>query len=229
MAVRVFFSLMTHKTELIVRGVYGAGKTQCIALLAAFFALRGHHVYYASRENTTIVAMATFVHQLVPQAPDDEWPVAIRLPIPARAHLLMPVTLTATPRFGMHSLSWPPRVSTWPSFGISIDPLRKQWIMLNFSFMMKRSRRRPSATSPSLGRYLESALSCVSVIPSRHPAARAPVTSYGWSLTISRWASVPGGGLTCLRPFLLWSTLLIDDLPFFCRRRLKDLVGHRSP
>ena len=45
MAVGVLISLLTHKTELIVRGVYGAGKTQCIALLAAFFALRGHQVY----------------------------------------------------------------------------------------------------------------------------------------------------------------------------------------
>ena len=51
LAVGVLLSLLTHKTELIVRGVYGAGKTQCIALLAAFFALRGHQVYYASREN----------------------------------------------------------------------------------------------------------------------------------------------------------------------------------
>ena len=62
-----------------MRGVYGAGKTQCIALLAAFFALRGHQVYYASRENTTIVAMATFVQELLPRAPDDAWPTAIRL------------------------------------------------------------------------------------------------------------------------------------------------------
>ena len=79
MAVGVLVSLLTHKTELIVRGVYGAGKTQCIALLAAFFALRGHHVYYAARENTTIVAMATVVAQLLPRAPDNEWPDAIRL------------------------------------------------------------------------------------------------------------------------------------------------------
>ena len=50
LAVGVLLSLLTHKTELIVRGVYEAGKTQCIALLAAFFALRGHQVHYASRE-----------------------------------------------------------------------------------------------------------------------------------------------------------------------------------
>ena len=54
-------------------------KTQCIALLAAFFALRGHYVYYASRENTTIVAMATFVQELLPRAPEKAWPIAIRL------------------------------------------------------------------------------------------------------------------------------------------------------
>ena len=34
-----------------------------------FFALRGHQVYYASRENTTIVAMATFVQELLPSGP----------------------------------------------------------------------------------------------------------------------------------------------------------------
>ena len=79
LAVGVLLSLLTHKTELIVREVYRAGKTQCIALLAAFFALRGHQVYYASRENTTIVAMATFVQELLPRAPDKAWPTAIRL------------------------------------------------------------------------------------------------------------------------------------------------------
>ena len=44
MAVGVLIFLLTHKTEVTVRDVYGAGKTQCIALLAAFFALRGHQV-----------------------------------------------------------------------------------------------------------------------------------------------------------------------------------------
>ena len=78
LAVGVLLSLLTHKTELIVRGVYGAD-TQRIALLAAFFALRGHQVYYASRKNTTIVAMATFVQELLPRTPDDTWPMAIWL------------------------------------------------------------------------------------------------------------------------------------------------------
>ena len=79
MATGVLLSLFTGKTELVVRGVYGAGKTQCIALLAAYFALRGHHVYYASRENTTITAMAAFVNRILPRAEDDANPVAIRL------------------------------------------------------------------------------------------------------------------------------------------------------
>ena len=79
MATGVLLSLLTGKTELVVRGVYGAGKTQCIALLAAYFALRGHHVYYASRENTTITAMAAFVNRILPRAEDEANPVAIRL------------------------------------------------------------------------------------------------------------------------------------------------------
>ena len=54
-------------------------KTQCIALLAAYFALRGHHVYCASRENTTITAMATFVNRILPRAEDEAYPAAIRL------------------------------------------------------------------------------------------------------------------------------------------------------
>ena len=66
MATGVLLSLLTAKTELVARGVYGAGKTPCIALLAAYFALRGHHVYYAARQNTTITAMASFVHRLLP-------------------------------------------------------------------------------------------------------------------------------------------------------------------
>ena len=62
MATGILVSLLTGKTELVVRGVYGAGKTQYVALLAAYFALRGHQAFYASRENTTITAMAAFVH-----------------------------------------------------------------------------------------------------------------------------------------------------------------------
>ena len=39
-------------------------KPQRTALRAAYFALRGHHVHYAARENTTITAMASFMHRL---------------------------------------------------------------------------------------------------------------------------------------------------------------------
>ena len=63
----IFLSLLTGKTALVVKQVYGAGKMQC----AAYFALRGHYVYYASRENTTITAMATFVNRILPRAEDE--------------------------------------------------------------------------------------------------------------------------------------------------------------
>ena len=151
LAVGVLLSLLTHKTELIVGGVYGAGKTQCIALLAAFFALRGHQVYYASTENTTIVAMATFVQELLPRAPDEAWPTAIRLAFPThklarvKARILMPVTPTKTSRSGMLSLSWPPQGSILRSFGNRIARWPKQWTMLTSSSMMKPSKRLPSA------------------------------------------------------------------------------------
>ena len=37
---------------------------------------RKHHVYYASRENTTITAMAAFVNRILPRAEDEANPVA---------------------------------------------------------------------------------------------------------------------------------------------------------
>ena len=76
MATGVLLSLLTSKTELVARGVYGAGKTQCIALLAAYFALRRHYVYYAPRENTTITAMllSCFVSCREPRKTPPRWP-----------------------------------------------------------------------------------------------------------------------------------------------------------
>ena len=62
-----------------MRGVYGTGKTKCISLLEAWFALKGHRVYYAARENTTVRAMADFVHRLLPRGEDDQHPRALRL------------------------------------------------------------------------------------------------------------------------------------------------------
>lgn len=35
MATGVYLTLATEKADLLVRGVYGAGKTKCIAFLAA--------------------------------------------------------------------------------------------------------------------------------------------------------------------------------------------------
>ena len=78
MVIGTLLSITTQKSELLVRGVFGAGKTMCIALLASC-ALRGHYVYYVSRENTTIKAMADFVHQLLPRGLNDRKPIALRL------------------------------------------------------------------------------------------------------------------------------------------------------
>ena len=116
--------MLTHKTELIVREVYGAGKTQCIALLAAFFALRGHQVYYAARENTTIVAMATFVQQLLPRAPDNEWFVAIRLISQPQAR-----TSEGTPLDARDTDRNP---NVWHATLVLATTGLRQWIMLSF-------------------------------------------------------------------------------------------------
>ena len=80
-AVSACRTLLTCKTELVVWEVYGADKTQCVAILAAYFALRGHHVYYTSRENTTITAMAAFVNRLLPRAADDKTPCGHSAPV----------------------------------------------------------------------------------------------------------------------------------------------------
>ena len=79
MVIGILLSLTTQKSDLLVRGGYGAGKTMCIALLASWFALRGHCVYYASRENTTIKTMAEFVHHLLPRGLEDAKLIALRL------------------------------------------------------------------------------------------------------------------------------------------------------
>ena len=46
MVIGTLLSITTQKSELLVFGVFGAGKTMCIALLASWFPLRGHYVYY---------------------------------------------------------------------------------------------------------------------------------------------------------------------------------------
>ena len=52
MATGVLLSFLIAKTELVAREVYGAGKTQCVALLAAYFALPSRIVdVMASREH----------------------------------------------------------------------------------------------------------------------------------------------------------------------------------
>ena len=69
----------TRRSSLCEESTGLVRRNDCIALLAAFFARRGHQVHCASRENTTIVAMATFVQELLPRAPDEAWPTSIRL------------------------------------------------------------------------------------------------------------------------------------------------------
>ena len=150
LTVGVLLSLLTHKTELIVRGVYGAGKTQCIALLAAFFALRGHQVCHAARENTTIVAMATFVQELLPRAPEEAWPTAIRLLSHTQARTSESTNLDARDTDKNQQI-WHAKL-VLATTGLHLAqflqphrPLAKAVAMLTFSSMMKPNKRLPSA------------------------------------------------------------------------------------
>ena len=147
MVIGVLLSVTTHKSELLVRGVFGAGKTMCIALLASWFALRGHCVYYVSRENTTIKAMADFVHQLLPGGPDDKKPIALRLSSGCQevgpAHSLTRETVMTTTPSSMRSSFWPPLDCILPSFGIGIGLLKRRLTMQSLSSMTKHNKRRP--------------------------------------------------------------------------------------
>ena len=206
MAVGVLISLLTHKTELIVRGVYGAGKTQCIALLAAFFALRGHEVYYAARENTTIVAMATFVHQLLPRAPDDEWPDAIRLfsqpqartsegtPLDARdtdknQHVWHAKLVLATT--GLHLAQ----------FRHKHRPLAKA---VDYADIFIYDDAQQEAALSDLAILGALPRKCLVLRPSKPPVAQGPVISHaksGTSLTNLRLGSVPRASHTSRKCF----------------------------
>ena len=93
MVIGLLLSLPTQKSELLVRGVYGAGKTMCIALLAS-----------VSRENTTIKAMADFVHQLLPRGPDDAKPSALRLWSGSQARSSTGTQLDARDRDDNHTI-----------------------------------------------------------------------------------------------------------------------------
>ena len=104
MVIGTLLSITTQISELLVGGVFGAGKTMCIALLASWFALRGHCVYYVSRENTTIKAMAEFVHQLLPRGPDDKKPIALRLSAGSQARSGPGTSLDARDRDDNHTV-----------------------------------------------------------------------------------------------------------------------------
>ena len=129
-----YTSLLSHKTELIVRGVYGAGKTHAVhcALTYLLCAARASgQVYYAVRENATIVAMATFVQQLLPRAPDNEWLDAIQ-PLSQ----LQSRTSESTPLNARDTDQNPnvwhlrPLNSTLHNFGTSTAHWPKLWIIL---------------------------------------------------------------------------------------------------
>ena len=93
-------------------------------LLAAYFALRRHHVYYAARENTTITAMASFVHRRLPS----DWPPDRKHAAP-RAHPR--VTPTAITQLAC----------TWRSSGTAIGPLHGLSTMPISSFTMRPRKR----------------------------------------------------------------------------------------
>ena len=96
--------------------------------------------------NTTIVAISTFVQELLPRAPDEAWPTAIRLLSHTQARTSESTNLdavTPTSRSGMPSLSWPLQGSILRSFGNRIARWPKQsgGTMLIFSSMMKPSKQ----------------------------------------------------------------------------------------
>ena len=129
--------------------MFGAGKTMCIALLASWFALRGHYVYYVSRQNTTIKAMADFVHQLLPRGPDDTKPIVLRLSSGSQARSGAGTQLDARDRDDNHTVFNAMQSSSWlllgytlPSFGIAIDRSKRRLIMQSSSFTTRHSKRR---------------------------------------------------------------------------------------
>ena len=138
LAVGVLLSLLTHKTELIVRGVYRAGKTQCTVLRFSLLSLP-----FVGTKCTMIVAMATFVQELLPRAPEEAWLTAIRLLFHTQARTSESTNLDARDtdqqiwhaKLVLATTGLGNRIARWP----------KQWTMLTFSCMTKPSKRLPSA------------------------------------------------------------------------------------
>ena len=183
-------------SRLVVRRVYGAGKTQCIAL-AAYFALRGHYVYYASCENTTITAMAAFMHRLLPRAAEDATPVAIKLLSGPQSSTSASTPLDARDSNRNHTI-WNARLVLATTglhlahFDTSTGPWLRRLTTPSSSFTTKPSKRPASATLPSWGPCPASAFSCGLAIPSRPQAALGPGGSpkkFAVCLMGSPWAS----------------------------------------
>ena len=90
--------------------------------------------------------MATFVQQLLPRAPDNEWPVAIRLLSQPQARTSEGTPLDARDTDRNQNV-WHAKFLrllgfTWRSFVTSIARWPKQWTMLNSS-SMKLNKRLP--------------------------------------------------------------------------------------
>ena len=67
---------LTGRSELVVQGVFGAGKTVCLALVPAYLALHEVKVLYMARENTTVRSIASLLAPIFPRG--DGLPAALR-------------------------------------------------------------------------------------------------------------------------------------------------------
>ena len=155
-----------------------------------------------SRENTTITAMAAFVHRLLLRADDDAYPVAIRLLSGPQSRTSASTPLDARDSDCNHTI-WNARL-VLATTGLHLAQFRH------------KHRPLPKSALRSWGPCLASAFSCAWVTPSR------PLVALGLGGLPKKHA--PSDGL-CLgvraarRPLLLQElpqlvqTLLIDDLP----------------
>ena len=111
MATRVLLSLPTAKTELVVRGVYGAGKTSALPCWQP--TLPYEDIMSTMRLGRTL--------------PSPQWrPLCTDSSLEDRAHSPVAIRLASGPRItpsGTLAWSWPPLASIWHSFGITTGPL----------------------------------------------------------------------------------------------------------
>ena len=114
MATGVLLSLLTCKTELVVRGVYGASKTQCIAILAAYYLPCGGATSSTTRLVRILlslpwppscIASCQGLRMTSPLSPFRSYRALKLAPLPALPWMLG--TLTETTPFRMRGLFWP--------------------------------------------------------------------------------------------------------------------------